>query len=401
LSLFGWLDYSEAQRRQALEVIDRFAEKGTVDELGLGTARDSLSDLLFPGLSVLHTRARYFLFIPWLYQDLEFRWTSSADAGKKARAQEIKLIYALADSEDPRGTIGIEAREKLKRFPSSVYWQGLGRWGIRLYQGAEPQYRRWLDRYYRLLDAEEGAGDGGDEDSRVTPNWHPGIPDPPDDFPDKADFALTRGEAEYLLDRVEQRAAGTFLAHLLRDGRRNDGVVFAWEHPIAGRLPERNQVILNHARLFSELTLGGPLLYNLLLAELRKQDDLVETYREALSEWAALVEERLPAANRWDRQDFWLTITRTGARVSPGTRAFIDRWIDLAMQPGVAKRLADNELARQTVAARERAIKGGMARVDNQRALELWNGSSGTGQLDYRWGQIQLLIDDILRGLGR
>ena len=400
MSFFGWLDYSEAQRRQALEVIDRFAEKSTVDELGLGTVRDGISDLLFPGLSVLHTRARYFLFIPWIYKALEDNWVGSAEMGKKVRAQELKLIYALAESDDPKGTIGIEARENLKRFPSSVYWQGLGRWGIRLYPGAEPQYRRWLDRYYRMVDAGDGSMDGEEGGARVGPNWHPGFPEPPDAFPETASFALTRAEAEYLLDRVEQRAAGTLLAHLLRDGKPTAGVVFPWEHPIVGSLPQRNQDELTHARFFSELTNGGPLLYNLLLAELRKQQDLIDDYRDLLQEWADLVESRRAEALQWDRLDFWRTIGRTGAQVSPGTRAFIDQWIHLVLQEGVPARLADHEQARAMVVSRERAIKGGMARVDNPRALELWTGASGTGRLDFRWNQIQLLIDDILRGLG-
>ncbi|UUT36597.1 DUF6361 family protein [Microbacterium elymi] len=49
-----------------LEIIDLFREPGTVDELGIGAVRDALSDILFPGTSVLHTRLRYVLFIPWL-----------------------------------------------------------------------------------------------------------------------------------------------------------------------------------------------------------------------------------------------------------------------------------------------------------------------------------------------
>ncbi len=35
--------------------------------------------------------------------------------------------------------------------PSSVYWQGLARWGIRLFPGSQTQYHRSLDGYDRLL----------------------------------------------------------------------------------------------------------------------------------------------------------------------------------------------------------------------------------------------------------
>jgi Family of unknown function (DUF6361) len=67
-STFGWLDADNEQRRRMLEVVDLFKEEGTVDELGIGSMRDAIADVLFPGTSVLHTRLRYVLFIPWLLQ---------------------------------------------------------------------------------------------------------------------------------------------------------------------------------------------------------------------------------------------------------------------------------------------------------------------------------------------
>ena len=70
MSGFAWLDYSEHERRKALDVIDLFGEKDTRDELGIGTVRDALADRLFPGISTIQTRARYFLFIPWVHQGL-------------------------------------------------------------------------------------------------------------------------------------------------------------------------------------------------------------------------------------------------------------------------------------------------------------------------------------------
>ena len=42
----------------------------------------------------------------------------------------------------PNGTaiFGVSAGEKLQRLPSSVYWSGLGAWGIRRYRGSQRQY---------------------------------------------------------------------------------------------------------------------------------------------------------------------------------------------------------------------------------------------------------------------
>ena len=56
VSRFGWLDTDDAQRRAMLSVVELFKDEGTVDEIGIGAVRDSISDRLFPGTSVLLTR---------------------------------------------------------------------------------------------------------------------------------------------------------------------------------------------------------------------------------------------------------------------------------------------------------------------------------------------------------
>jgi hypothetical protein len=64
VSQLAWLDHDDAQMRRALTVIELLKEESTVDEIGIGPIRDTIADVLFPGTSVLHTRARYLLFVP-------------------------------------------------------------------------------------------------------------------------------------------------------------------------------------------------------------------------------------------------------------------------------------------------------------------------------------------------
>src|SRR3954447_3933110 len=114
-SVFAWLDHSEEQRRKVLDVIDLFKEKGTVDELGLGTVRDAFADILFPGTSNLMTRAAYYLFIPWMYQRQEKQKVPSSEISVKARREELKLIDRLLESGEKVGVIGRLARANLQR----------------------------------------------------------------------------------------------------------------------------------------------------------------------------------------------------------------------------------------------------------------------------------------------
>src|SRR5579859_5832182 len=132
-SALTWLDYSEQDRRRVLDVLHALQERETRDELGLGLIRDGFANAFFPGTSVVQTRARYFLFIPWIYRALEARQTPPRQVPVQLRQIELALIEALSQSERPAegaGIIGIDARGNLQRWPSNVYWQGLGSLGI-------------------------------------------------------------------------------------------------------------------------------------------------------------------------------------------------------------------------------------------------------------------------------
>lgn len=58
-STIAWLDFSEEDQQRAREILALFSQPESVDELGIGTVRDALSDAMFRGTSVLQTRARY------------------------------------------------------------------------------------------------------------------------------------------------------------------------------------------------------------------------------------------------------------------------------------------------------------------------------------------------------
>lgn len=144
-SAFAWLDYSESERRRALDVIGLFKQRETRDELGIASVRDAFAELFSPGTSTIQTRAKYFLLVPWMYLDFERRSVGGARIARRARRFEVRLIDGLAGSDDATGVIGIAARSELQRLPSNIYWAGLRRWGILLFAGSQPQYHRNLE----------------------------------------------------------------------------------------------------------------------------------------------------------------------------------------------------------------------------------------------------------------
>ena len=57
VSTISWLDHSEVDQRRVREMLRLFSDKDTVDDLGIGTVRDAISNSLVPGTSVIQTRA--------------------------------------------------------------------------------------------------------------------------------------------------------------------------------------------------------------------------------------------------------------------------------------------------------------------------------------------------------
>lgn len=400
-SIFTWIDHSERQRRKVLDAIDMFHEKGTRDELGLGTIRDAFADLLFPGTGSLQTRARYFLFIPWMYNELEAKRIGPADIPRRSRQYEIKLIDVLAESGDPEGTIGILARAALRRLASNVYWTGLGALSIRHFVGSQEEYHRFFDKL-SLMRSAAPRNDDGEPVTEIRHAWHAGLPAPPEGFPHEVTFALSLNEAEYLRERVECSHPTSLFAFLLRHLNCESNVPFAWFHPKAGELPPKLAGQVLHAKRFSEVMLGAAFLYNLMIAEKPpRNDELISDYESDLEEWALNIEAQLGKLREWDRKEFWNIVHEIDATRRPFTEGFVNCWVDLAIAGYTPRDIKASASARTLIEERERRLKRSLARLSNQRARELWKGASGTGQIDYRWRNAQWLLNDIFAGLQR
>jgi hypothetical protein len=216
-SKFGWVDFAEDDRRKMLDVIHLFSERDTRDELGIGSVRDAFSDYFFPGTSTVQTKARYMLFIPWIYLNLERKKISSSEIAEKARSHEIRLIFSLLEGGEKEGVIGSDAKKGLKRLPSNIYWTGLGSWGIRLFNGSQEQYHLYLDKYYvRKHSGYRKETDDEYQDHSKIPNWHPGLPDPPENMMKYASLSLAFEEALYLRDQILNRHPDSLLAAFIR-----------------------------------------------------------------------------------------------------------------------------------------------------------------------------------------
>ncbi|MDE2838702.1 MAG: DUF6361 family protein [Chloroflexota bacterium] len=402
-STLSWLDSSEHERRTVLQLVSALNEPGTLDELGIGSIRDTFSDALFPGTSTIQTRARYFLFVPWIMQMVEA--SSTPNHANHARWLQLQLRNALVESHvgEP-GVIGREAGANLQRWPHDIYWLGTASWGIRRYPGSIPAYFESLRhpsfrvRFGRALEEPvEGRRDEASEG--VAGNWA-NVPARPRDFPAIATFTLSLEEGEYLRERVELTHSQSFLAHILRHSRVEQlrAGRLPWDHPVAESASATARAWLRDAQLFSLVHQGGVLLFNLMLAELLGDESSERDYSDRLANWSRDVDALGTELSRWDRDSMWRRLHHANPRLRPRTREFADRWFELVSAPGSGP-IQDSQDARRLVRERERALKGVRARLSYAEARDRKRGYPFSGLLEYRWTQVKSIGGDILSAL--
>lgn len=402
-SSLSWIDYDSEAQQRAQRILTLFKERDTRDELGFGPIRDAISDSLFPGTSILHTRLRYMLFIPWMYNVLEEKRVSSNKIREYGRWEQLHLAKRLKENAPgDLGIIGGDVGDKLKTLPSALYWSGLRRWGLLIYPGSEGQYQRAIDEIYRrrkrtkasLSSAAEDGDDVGGLWEIGAHTYHPGLPAVPSGFPDDVTFKLTRAEARYLQERVRQSCPGSLLAELLVNPA-EVSIDAPWEHPNMAGFRSEQRDLLRHAHMFSTITHGAALLYSLMLAEILDSDEWVASHRASAEIWIDEISARKTEITDWgnDLSAFWLTVQDRGHAIGPRTMAFVEQWVGLLLDDHEG--IFDSSNSRRLIREREIEKKKANSRFTNARVRDQWGGSSGLRPMVYRWPNIRNYVVDM------
>jgi hypothetical protein len=383
---FGWLDGDDSHRSAMLEVVKLFEDSSTVDELGIGSVRDTFSNAFFPGTSTLHTRARYLLFIPWLVNDVaRHRWPAEKAQGE-LRRRETELIHSLIAGQEVQGVIGRDAKKSLKTMPSALYWASLETLGIR-------RWKTTISGYFR--NAAQRSSTIDDPDADGTSLDHLGmthLPRMPEDLTTSATFDLSRDEAEFLKTQIATSKRDSLFAWLAIH-HPDSGAGRLWEHEAHDEFPRPIAELVDEARRFHFTGTGPAILYNLILAELADNEELVEQFTGALSAWAEDLEVH-GIFDGWDRQQFWTRLLHLNPRIRPATQTFLNDWWQLAATDTHA-----SQAARDLVTMRELRLKRGRARITYADARSTWGVGAGTGPLDFRWSIARSHLNDIADGL--
>ncbi len=397
-SSLGWLDFDAAAAERVATLLRALQEPATLDVLGLGTIRDALANLLHPGITTLHTRLRYFMFLPWVCRRLEAERVPAVDFSRRLRDYEARLIDCLRHLGQGQGVIGYVAGRQLKTMPSGIYWGSLRVFGLSRLHLSLSEYGRVAGSWgrHRVHD------DDGHVTSGLVSMWR-SLPEPPEGFLDKnITFELTREEAQVITESVQRHQPQSLLAAFFGQPGLAADHRFPWDVPHTA-LPGKVAEMLHHARCFAEITAGPQYMYNVLVARRAKQElgwdttQVEEGQLGRVRDWINLVHERQEELTSWadELPAFWNLLNN---RIPPSTRHFITSISRAAVDD--PERLETDPAVHHEIRLREMQLKGRRARLGNLGALENWNQAPVGGQLSYRWSVVRRYLADLTAGLG-
>jgi hypothetical protein len=402
MSKLGWVDFSPEHRARVRAVLDLLRTKGVLDELGIGVIRDSFSDTLFPGISTIQTRAKYFIIVPRILADFErlpvSRRRDAAEYLSRRERECLEKLVGVEGKSEALGIIGVSLAgtgRELQRQPSAIYWAGLRKYRLVNTPRSLTEFLAGLQGHERHTARYAGVkseDDDGPGDSVRAP-----LIDVPyeEKWFEKLRIFLTPPEAQLLRDRMQWHVPGSLLAWILSDddavaevsalaSPTRFGALLA--SPFFTRIPADLQESILAARDFWALMNGAHILYNVLLQ--RRYNDGDADLERRWADWLGGVRAD-DLVGRWQTERLWDLARRAGHHVASYTCRFVERWTTEVLRSG-----PDVDSLERLVTAQEIANKGARARLrrGGERVKQEW---IGIDELNYRFPQAARIIRDI------
>ena len=392
LATFGWTYLS----RDALRRVEaHFAadSEGVRDEVGFLLLHQRYADRFFPGTSVLHTRLRYVLFVPWIYQDV-WAHPPRKDAAEALAEAETRLVGRLKKANEAGVIGGLRYPAPSSQPPSAVYWTAMATWGVLGpgRPGVAPPSRRQVNQLLR-----QGRRASLDDDGQLLDDVSLpfiGVPDPPSDWNEGSavNFSLRPKERTYLRDRLTALRSPAMPHRPSLLSRLADHAVplpdAAWE----GVMPEiagDDRDALRRAGQAAALAAVGRGVYAALL----------EKRVEHRHPGASHVDHLAEAVGRFGRQARRLDLEAMQGDI--GTLPKVVQTVLAETLAWLGSGSGDPEPLYGAYAAAEHARKGTRSRlpntIDGERRRGEWQPElhPAPQPLHFRWWQVRRLIQDL------
>ncbi|RBN40308.1 hypothetical protein DMN50_15850 [Priestia megaterium] len=394
----GWIDYSNEHRNRVMAVLDTLTEPEAIDEIGIGTIRDGFANILFPGTSTIQTRAKYFFLIPYILMELEKEVKIDKPKKLLQKLNEIEIeLIGLLNKDGAEGVIGRRAGQKLKRKPSSIYWNGLRTYGMLKYSNLS------LDGYAKavcsikddkrsILSHGHNETDLASDDSdayqgEISGGFWRSLPPQPN-WKENISIELTKEEAYYLKERIIKapQSKDSLFAFLLKKDYTEKLVHTNYQEiGTLVDLPESIRRDYDLARRFAEFIYGASVRYNVILSNGKNQKA-----QERWEKWRNSVFVK----NEFEMFDFYEVINRLELENGKLVR-FLRRWKEQVLS-GDLSSLDELIIEREIeLKSRERA------KLNNSKVYIYQDGHwvGNEDKLQYRLRNTKQLISDIYKGL--
>jgi len=398
----GWVFYSDEHRKDIETIVSLSKDKGTLDELGLGSIRDAFANKFFPGTTTIQTRAKYFLIIPWILNDIYKKNVEFNAFRTLLKIEEVKVINSLKQSEDQDGLIGKEAGEDLQRFPSSVYWSGLKKFDILITDISLSQMSSFFSRQKnresfsqkRLTKEDKLSSDFNETTERYylvcdgLPKY-PGLKD--------LKFQLDGNEALFLKRKILESQPNSLFAYILRGNHYKVSELSSFKDLVEYIGPGNAfSEYLHSALLFDTVMKGCYIRYNMKVSEIGGIDN-PETWKDR---WAFYLESisKINISPGMFNDYF----TEFGIRRSP--REFCRNWISAVTMKPINPNIIDNLIKNRelTLKHRERARLSNPAvakKAELPISISVEQNSQEVHYLSYRFNVARKLLSDLFIGL--
>jgi len=392
---FGWIDFSNEQRDRVFSVIELLNTGGTVDELGIGSVRDNIADWLFPGVSTIQTRPKYFIILT----DIFLGYLQRYQKGEKLpllstylKSEEHRIMHLLAKNhsyKDGDGVIGVTVAQtngELARKASSVYWNGL--------------------RTHKLIDTELSSTEYLIQNDLSIFNPDGDVMD--DKHLIEEQFAIRAPLFSAIKEDIRMELSEEE-ANYLRDQFKDVTSSLKQEHNLLSQLftKERAEVIAN-ANNFQEMA-------NLLIADESLHSETIQMLKIALLfdfimhgahiRYNIQLHKKSGELNFDDKWNDWLKelevkredvqalnfeyiFSEVSPRTAPQTQQFMRLWKHEVLKEELNIKLLDKLVYRQEI--KKKGAKAKLASVNGE--FTSW---VGIQSLQYRFNNVKNIIKDI------
>ena len=401
----GWVDYSREERETIKELLKVLGESGSLDELGVGIVRDSISDLLYPGTSVLHTRAKYYILIPELFKKaMKSGFTTGAEVRNLINTDQDRIARALRRAVDEEtgtkaaGIIGGRSDRGVKMKPTRIYWNALRTTeilcnGDMSFDDACSAVAGYNSKTQNIVIKYEGEDDGGDAYDAGAGNFalfNAPCKESIEDYLDNPTLHLRRDEADYLRSQFLHVPVmkNTLMEYCLKTKTSFEGE--ALDDIPTDDMPEVLRHNLALATEFANFIYGAYIVYNMMFFENGGENataDVQDRLEEKYKNW----KKNTPGL---PHRDEILKLVKNHKHYKTAIRDFLTKF-ESAVKANPSDICSDEE--KRIIRQREQACKSVKAKIEKDYPFQ----EIQTAPMNYRHGTGQTIISDILKGMVR